>query len=129
MNNKRRGLLATTGYGLIIILIHFLLEINDVFFVFAYIPYVLGGCAVLAFFSGRLVQKIGITKSFYRRIFYTTIVGVALFIGCCILYRNPYHFEGEYFLANVLGIDARILFMLTLPGFLIGQFYQYKKSK
>lgn len=128
MTEKRRGLFATIGYGFIIVLIHFFLETNDVFFIFIYVPYVLGGCALLAFFSGRLVQKIGNTKSISGKICYTLIVGCALFAGCCILYSNPYYFDGKYFLANVLGVDARTLFMLTLPGFLIGQCYQSRKA-
>lgn len=128
MSEKRKGLFATAGYGLIIILIHFFIETNDIFLLFAYAPYLLGGCAVLAFFEGRLVQKMGNTKSVFGRICYTIIVGAALFIGCCILYSNI-RWDLKSFLANALGVDARTLFMLTLPGFFIGQVYQFRKSK
>ena len=127
MTEKRRGLLATIGYGIIIIMLHYFLETNTIFFIFVYVPYVLGGEAVLAFFSGRLVQKMGNTKSIFGRICYTIIIGIALWVGCGILYSNPYRFEVKNFLASALNVSAHTLFMLTLPGFLIGQCYQFRK--
>lgn len=127
MLKKLKGPFAFIIYQfLVIYMLYYIDSSENSPIIFLYAFYFLGGCGIINFFSGRLIQKLGNTKTSWGRFLYTVASCLITFLAC-YLFEN--HFGYTWNIGETLRSDTYIIVTLSTLGFFIGEIYQYKKEK
>lgn len=126
MQKSLKKLFIFSVYAFFIIGIHYYVEVGNILPTMTfYFIYVLGGCSIINFFAGRIIQKLNGIKTFLGRIFYALLACCIVFFACYLLYN---HFGHTWHLSTAFRPDTYTIVPLSTLGFLIGEIYQYKKE-
>lgn len=126
MLKKLKGPFAFIIYQfLVIYMLYYIDSSENSPIIFLYAFYFLGGCGIINFFSGRLIQKLGNIKTSWGRFLYTVASCLITFLAC-YLFEN--HFGYTWNIGEALRSDMYIIVTLSTLGFFIGEIYQYKKE-
>lgn len=127
MAEKLKGSLAfIICQFLVIYMLYYIDRSENSPIIFLYVFYFLGGCGIINFFSGRLTQKLGNTKTFWGRFLYAIATCFITFLAC-YLFSN--HFGYTWNIGEALRSDTYIIVSLSALGFFLDELYQYKKEK
>lgn len=126
MLKKLKGIFAfIICQFLIIYILYYIDSSENSPIIFLYVFYFLGGCGIINFFSGRLIQKLCNTKTSLGRFLYTIATCLITFLACFLFYN---HFGHTWNIGEALRSGTYIIVILSTLGFFIGEIYQYKKE-